>query len=344
MDERLALKLPLIQAPMGGVATPQLAAAVSNTGALGSLGGGYMTPEELQKVVRETKVLTKHPFGVNLFVLEKDILLPDLLAALEFIKPFWKELTDELLEVPTELKLPAFEEQVEVLLEEKISVFSFTFGIPSEDIIQRFRKQGILVFGTATNPREAILLERVGCDGIVCQGYEAGGHRGCFSNPDPCYSLSVLLSLTKRVVKLPLIAAGGIMDGYGIAAALAMGAKYAQLGTAFVTTIESGANQAYKKALLEENAPTKLSKAFTGKLARLIENRFVAELGKKAVLPYPVQHFLTAKLRALAAQKGRMDLMFLLAGQGYPLCQSISARDLIQQMAYQLFIAKARGA
>ncbi|MEM7176038.1 MAG: nitronate monooxygenase [Chlamydiota bacterium] len=202
--------------------------------------------------------------------------------------------------------------------------------------MQKLKRADIRIFGTATTPEEAQTLEAIGVDAIVCQGQEAGGHRGGFSSDDPLYSLLPLLMLAKQRVKVPLIAAGGIMDGRSVKVALLAGAKAVQLGTAFITVSESGAHQTYKECLLKSEEPTKLTKAFTGKSARGIINDFMFKFGHCSLPQYPIQHFLTKKIRSLAAQCNRPDLMSLWAGQSYPLCQSISATELITQIAEDL--------
>ena len=227
----------------------------------------------------------------------------------------------------------SFEEQVEVILQEGVPVFSFTFGILPRSLISRFQQSGTLVYGTATTPEEAEELEKLGVDAIVCQGQEAGGHRGNFSSDDPLYSLSTLLMLIKERVETPLIAAGGIMNGSSVAAAFLLGAEAVQMGTAFITTTESGAPPAYKEALLKRSGPpTVLTKAFTGKLARAVMNPFIKEFEGGSVPPYPIQHFLTHPLRTLAAREGCSDLIALWAGQGYPLCRALSAKELIDEL------------
>lgn len=330
--------IPIIQAPMaGGITTPELVATVSNTGALGSLGAGYMTPNEIRSAIRKIKSLTQKPFNVNLFIPESTLSEYDTSPMNELLATWWRELSDTPFEIAYSTKPLSFEDQVQVVLEEKVPVFSFTFGIAPPSLIGDFKTQGTLVFGTATTPEEAEALENVGVDAIVCQGQEAGGHRGTFSSYDPLYGLLILLALTKEKVKTPLIAAGGIMNGRSASAAFLAGACAAQLGTAFLTTTESGATSVYREALLQTpHLPTALTKAFTGKAARSVINAFMQKLESHPVPPYPIQHFLTHRLRSLAAQKNRPELMSIWAGQGYPLCRSISAAALIHQIVQEL--------
>jgi nitronate monooxygenase len=330
------LELPIIQAPMaGGITTPELVAAVSNAGGLGSLGAGYMQPEDIRQAVKAIKQLTKKPFSVNLFIPENSSSFYDVSSTKQCLTSLWKELSDTAPEFSTSSP-PSFEKQIEVLLEENIPVFSFTFGIPDSSIIKRFKKQNTFIYAAATTPEEAKLVEQAGVDAIVCQGQEAGGHRGTFSSYDPLYSLHCLLSLIKEEVKLPLIAAGGIMTSASIAAMLALGAVAVQLGTAFLTTHESGAHPTYKKALLAKSSPTELTQVFSGKPARGIVNRFMEKMNHYPIAPYPTQHFLTQPLRSLAAEKGHAEFMSLWAGQGYPLCLDISVQDLMKQLSQNL--------
>jgi|JI10StandDraft_1071094.scaffolds.fasta_scaffold00578_10 nitronate monooxygenase len=333
MKAQFPFRLPIIQAPMaGGITTPELVAAVSNTGALGSLGAGYMAPKDIRSAIRKIRSLTDKPFNVNLFITDEQSLNVDVTEVKAILEPIWHELTDAPFD--SNVMYPvSFHEQVEVLLEEKVPIFSFTFGLPSPAIIEQFKKEESLVFGTATTPDEADSLEKMGVDAIICQGQEAGGHRGTFSPYDPLYGLFPLLALTREVVKLPLIAAGGIMTGCAAKAALVAGAAAVQLGTAFLTTLESGANMAYKRALLQmPHRPTVLTNVYTGKSARAIPNSLMEKLEGLNIPLYPIQHFLTQKLRALAADKNRPEFMSLLAGQGYSQCQSLSAAELIEKL------------
>ncbi|MBX9924654.1 MAG: nitronate monooxygenase [Rhabdochlamydiaceae bacterium] len=331
------LQLPIIQAPMaGGITTPEFVAAVCNAGALGSMGAGYMTPQQIKSDIQKIKALTSKPFQVNLFIPEITPADENITLMKNRILPLWAQVSkDSWTEEST--PPPSFEEQAEALLEEKIPIFSFTFGCLSPHWVQRFQKQGCLVLGTATTPEEAKQLEQAGVDAIVCQGQEAGGHRGNFSPHDPLYSLMPLLLLTKQAVKTPLIAAGGIMNGHAVKAILLLGAIAAQMGTAFLTTTESGASSSYKEAILKKpQVPTKLTKAFTGKVARAIPNLLMHTLEEVPIPSYPTSHFLTSNLRQLASKKNRPDLLSLWAGQGYPLCQEISVRDLIHRISQEL--------
>ncbi len=334
------LNVPIIQAPMaGGITSPELVAAVSNAGALGSMGAGYMAPGDIQKTIKSIKSLTNKPYNINLFVPETVESSSDPTSMIQALKLLWKEMSNEPFDASSSPQ-PSLEEQVEVLIQEKVPYFSFTFGIPSQQIIQKFKNIGTKVLGTATTPDEAEKLEKAGVDAIVCQGYEAGGHRGNFSSKDPYFSLLSLLSLSSKRVKIPLVAAGGIMNGRLGASAILAGASAIQLGTAFITVKESQASPTYKQVLLNgPYSPTCITKVVSGKPARAIENELIDSLDGKEIPPYPRQHYLTQKLRTLASQKGISNYMFLLAGQGYPLCGSQSAEELVKQISEELYKA-----
>lgn len=338
---RLGIEHPVIQAPMaGGPSTPELAAAVSSAGALGSWAGGYLPPEAIRDAIRQIRRLTDRPFGVNLFVPDAARRTPtaeEFAAASAALEPYRRELG---LSAP-ERAAPRlrFEEQLEVVLEERVPVFSFTFGALSAEAVRRLRERGTCVMGTATTPREAAELERAGVDAVVAQGVEAGGHRGSFGPPEA--GLIGTLALVPQVVdrvRLPVVAAGGVMDGRGLAAALALGAAAAQMGTAFLATPESGASPAYKEAVLApgDEDRTGLTRAFTGRLARGLRNRFMVEVERAgAILPYPDQGALTQEIRQAAARGRRPELISLWAGQAVPLATSRGAREVVEATVAQ---------
>ena len=237
--------------------------------------------------------------------------------------------------------MPDFEEQLAVILEERVAVFSFTFGVPTPDQMETLKQHGIITMGTATHLLEAIVLEESGVDMIIAQGMEAGGHRGTFLGgyDQGLVSTIALLPLSANHIKLPLIAAGGIMDGRGIAAALALGASGVQMGTAFLTCPESGAHPKYKELLHQSTEiTTTLTRAFSGKLARGLRNRFTDTLeAVQTELPdYPIQNALTQDIRQAAATQNRPEFMSLWAGQGCPLCQDKPAATLIREWANQV--------
>ncbi len=256
--ETFQLKLPIIQAPMAGeAATPELIATVANAGGLGSLGAGYLSPEQIRKNIREIKKLTTQPFAVNLFTpsyFDKKINQNKFPKIAAIIQNYQKQLG-----INQEIIFPGyvnnFKAQIAVIIEEKIPIFSFTFGIPETEIIQQFKKNKIKIIGTATTVNEAIALENAGCDAVVAQGYEAGGHRGSFIQTAAETMIGTMALVPQMVsqIKIPVIAAGGIMDGRGLIAAMALGACAVQMGTAFLTCKESAVNASYK-SLLQNSA------------------------------------------------------------------------------------------
>lgn len=335
LTEHLGIRYPIIQAPMaGGPGTPQLVATVSNAGGLGSLAGGYLQPEALRQAIAEVRALTDRPFAVNLAVTASAEQDPDRIArAYELLAPYRAELGLPP-EPPALPELPEFEAQLEVMLAERVPAVSFIFGAPETTHLQRLREAGIVTLGTATHLLEAIVLEESGVDFIIAQGAEAGGHRGTFvGHPEQgLVGTLILTPLLARHIAVPIIAAGGIMDGSGIAAARVLGAVGVQMGTAFLACPESGAHPAYKSLLREgSEIATTLTRAFTGRSGRVLRNRITDGLhSHQAELPgFPLQLFLTQDLRQAAAERNRTDLMALWAGQGCHLCQERPAAELI---------------
>ncbi len=342
LADKLGVRYPILQAPMaGGPATPALVAEVSRAGGLGSLACGYLPAAQLRAEVAEVRRVTDAPFGVNLFVPEPGGWPPGpepLAAASAALARYRTELG---LGPPGALAAPPdFEEQLAAVRELRPQVLSTTFGILPPARVAELRAAGMVVLGTATTPAEAQALEASGVDAVIAQGAEAGGHRGAFLAPGE-RSLIGTLALVPRVrdaVQIPVVAAGGIMDGRGIAACLALGADAVALGTAFLASDESGAPAKHKAALRQragEDA-TALTRAFSGKAARGLRNRFLSEQdGSAAVLPYPAQNQLTAGLRREAVKQGRFDLASLWAGQGAPLARGGPAAELFHQLVEQ---------
>lgn len=331
-----ALKYPIVQAPMaGGVSTPALAAAVSEAGGLGFLAGGYKTSEELEKEIRELRGRTAAGFGINLFVPGPDTADPQALEA------YRAKLLKEAETLNVSLGAPDFDDddyarKIALVQAERVPVVSFTFGCPAKETVQTLQEKGIEVAVTVTNPAEAALALDAGADVLCLQGAEAGGHRGTFSNdPDlrEDIGLLVLIRLVRTLTDKPVIAAGGIMDGAGVRAALAAGADAAQLGTAFLLCPESGTNAAYRKALTDpEFTATRITRAFTGRRARGLVNRFMETYDAEAPAAYPQVHHLTQRLRKEAAARGQADYMSLWAGQGYRMARAIPAAQLIHEL------------
>jgi nitronate monooxygenase len=339
VTRRLGIAYPILQGPFGrGGSTALLTAAVSNLGGLGSFGANELAPEDIVTTAAEIRKLTDKPFGMNLWVSTFD---PDgnsldqatYERVVKILEPYYRELG---LAVPPKPsgKARNFADQAAALIEARPAVFSFVFGIPSPEILRACREKSIVTAGGAATVEEAAALEQAGVDVIVASGLEAAGHRTAFLPSAGESTLMGTFSLVPQIadrVKAPVIAAGGIADGRGIAAALTLGAEAAQVGTAFFACEESGASAAHRALLFGEEARhTGLTRAFTGRLARGIYNKFAAEL--KAMEPqlarYPAQSWIVAPLRAAALEQGRMDLVATWAGQSTPLLKYRKAEEL----------------
>ena len=338
--ERLEFDHPIIQAPLaGGGDTPDLVAAVSNAGGFGFIGAAYLTPQQIVEAARAVRAKTSRAFGINLFAPQAPVnsgLSRE--AALERLAGYYAELG---LAAPSPSETPShtFREQLIVALESEASAFSFTFGIFPADAIAAIRERGMLSMGTATTVDEAVALEKAGVDAVVAQGSEAGGHRGTFTG-DFNAAMIGTISLVPQIVdavRLPVVASGGIMDGRGIAAALALGASAAQLGTAFLTCDEAGIPQAYKNAIQQAHEDqTRVTRCFSGRPARGIVNRFMNEMeslgSAETILPFPLQNALTRPLRSAAAQQGRAEFLSLWAGQGVRMARPEPAGQLVARL------------
>ena len=343
LTKRLGMTHPIIQAPLaGGGDTPALVAAVCNAGGLGFIGAAYLTPEQIDEASREVRTRTSRPFGINLFApLPAPDLPSDPKPALERVARFFAELGLPPPVVPARPR-DSFNEQLAAALESGASVFSFTLGILPKIALEAIKGRGMFLIGTATTVEEAIALEKAKVDAIVTQGSEAGGHRATFA-ADFDSGMIGTISLVPQVVDavtVPVIASGGIMDGRGIAAALALGASAVQLGTAFLTCDEAGVTEVYKKAILKAREhETRLTRAFSGRPARGIVNRFMTEFEESdaagAILPFPLQNDLTRALRAAAAKQGRAEFLSLWAGQGVRLSQRRMAAQLVECLAIE---------
>ena len=340
LTERLLLRHPIIQAPLaGGGDTPALVAAVSEAGALGFIGASYLTPPQIAESSSAVRARTGRPFGVNLFA---PLPAPEAPRnpgpALERLAPFYAELGLPPPEFPT-IRVDVFDEQLAAALDSGASVFSFTFGILPTRALEAIKARGMFLVGTATTVEEAVSLERAGVDAIVTQGSEAGGHRSTFAGSFEAGMVGTMALVPQVVdaVRVPVVASGGIMDGRGIAAALALGASAVQMGTAFLTCSEAGIPDAYKEAILAAHEDgTTLTRAFSGRPARGIVNRFVTEMEGASVaehiLPFPLQNTLTRPIRSTAAKQGRAEFLSLWAGQGLRLARRQSAADLVERL------------
>ncbi|MCH5586632.1 nitronate monooxygenase [Shimazuella sp. AN120528] len=332
----LHIRFPIIQAPMaGGPTTPTLVAAVSNAGGLGSLGAAYLAPEHLRSEIHKIRQLTDRPFGVNLFVPENPKESKETISKMtNYLNKYRTKLG--ISHNPSILKYQEeFQDQVQVILEEKIPVFSFTFGIPSQSLLEEMKSRKIVVIGTATTVDEARLLEQAGVDAIVAQGSESGGHRGTFLK-DSSHSLIGTMALVPQIVdqaSIPVIASGGIMDGRGLVSSLVLGAAAVQMGTAFLACPESGAHRVYKqKVLLEHEDATEVTRAYSGKDARGIRTTFMNEMQHfpSTIPAFPIQNAMTKDIRQAAAKANNSEYMSLWAGQGLRLATDHPAETIVQ--------------
>jgi len=340
LNALLGLRVPIIQAPMaGGPSTPELVAAVSGAGALGSLAFAYTQPEDMRRAAAAVRERTDRPFAINLFAAPQPgaIDAEAQRAAIAAITPWHAELGLPAPEPVSAPYAPDFRAQLDAVAEIRPAVFNVHLGPMPEDTLRAFKAKGVKLGGSATCVAEARQLEALGCDYVVAQGGEAGGHRGSFLR-DPYEALTgtlALVGLIVRAVRIPVVAAGGIMDGSGIAAALALGGAGAQLGTAFVPCPESGASAVHKEAILgAREDDTRITEKFSGKPARSLANRFIreAEAGRFPQLAFPAQNSLTAKLRAASAKAGKPDFVSLYAGQAAPLARALPAAELVARL------------
>lgn len=341
ITELLGISYPILLGPMGGgISTPDLLAAVSNAGGLGSLGAYTLTPEQILEANKVILSKTDKPYNINLWVSDVDHELADYsVQQMDKVKALFKPYFDELsIPLPDlDMHIPSkFLKQVEAVFEIRPAVFSFIFDIPSPEILKECRRLGILTVGAATTLDEAMALEEAKVDAIVAAGFEAGGHRPSFLKPaiDSLTGTFALIQQLKAKIKTPVIAAGGIADGKGIAAALTLGADAVQLGTAFIVTSESNANSIHKERLLSgDSAYTVLSKSLTGRMGRMIPNTISNEIPYTAeVLPFPLQTRLVGALRAAALEQGRADMVNFWSGQNSVNLKYTKAAELMESL------------
>lgn len=341
---QLGVRHPIIQAPMAGVSTPHLVAEVSNAGALGSLGIGASTPAQARAMIDETRALTDQPINVNVFchqAARRDE--KNEAAWLSHLAPLFAQAGASAPASLQEIYKSFIDDDaaLDLLLELRPEVVSFHFGLPSRASIAALKDAGIRTIATATSLQEAWQIQEAGIDAIVAQGMEAGGHRGMFDPEaaDERLSTAVLVRLLVKQVHLPVIAAGGIMDGAGIRAMLELGAAGAQLGTAFILCPESAANAAYRENLKGERAAvTKLTAALSGRLARGMVNRLIAHgdaPGAPLPAAYPVAYDAAKQLHAAAAKAGQHEFAAHWAGQGAPLAREMPAAELVRVLAQE---------
>jgi nitronate monooxygenase len=335
------LALPLIQAPMaGGITTPQLVAAVANHGGVGSFGFAYSSPEKIHADLLMAQSLTSGPINANFFVfssvrLPSDQTQADAMQALRSLGVDGAQS----LTIPAEPFYPNLMEQLEPIWKARPAILSFHFGLPPEGVIKKAHTLGIAVGISATSLAEALAIESAHADFIVAQGIEAGGHRGQFDLQAKDEALSTL-ALTAQLAKhchIPIVAAGGIMNGADIHDALSKGAQAAQLGTAFLCCDESGTPPSYRDYLLhKQDRPTTLTKAFSGRLARGLANTFTRTMQDQTILPFPVQNTLTGPLRQWAVAQNDAEYQSLWAGIAYAQIRSMSTKDVMQQLREEI--------
>ncbi|GGP56993.1 nitronate monooxygenase [Streptomyces abikoensis] len=340
---------PIVQAPMaGGASTPALAAAVGDAGGLGFLAAGYKTPAAMYEEIKQLRARTSRPFGVNLFMPQPPAADP---AAIEV---YAEQLAGESAWYRTPLgetdqgSDDGYEAKLAVLLDDPVPVVSFTFGCPDRTVVDALAKAGTVTVVTVTSAAEALAAHEAGADAVCVQGIEAGGHQGTHHD-DPHadgagagVGLLALVAEVREAVPLPVVAAGGLMRGAQVAAVLAAGASAAQLGTAFLVCPESGAHELHKRALTDPRfVRTELTRAFSGRPARGLVNRFLREHGPYAPAAYPQIHYLTSGLRKAAAAAGDPQGMNLWAGQGHRLARELPAGDLVRLLAAELDAARS---
>ncbi|WP_235981011.1 nitronate monooxygenase [Streptomyces albidus (ex Kaewkla and Franco 2022)] len=339
---------PIVQAPMaGGASCPELAGIVSEAGGLGFLAAGYKTPEAMYEDIKQLRGLTQRAFGVNLFMPQPDN------ADSGSLEAYRAQLAGEATWYETELgdtdhaTDDAYDAKLAILFDDPVPLVSFTFGCPTRGVLDQFRKRRTYTVVTVTSVSEAQVAEWSGADAVCVQGIEAGGHQGTHRDDPQAdgtgsgLGLLSLVTQVKEAVGLPVIAAGGVMRGKQIAAVLAAGASAAQLGTAFLVCPESGAHPAHKAALTNPLFNrTEFTRAFSGRPARALVNRFLREHGRYAPAAYPHVHHLTAEVRKAAAKAQDPQGMALWAGQGYRLARDLPAGQLMDVLIAELSVAR----
>lgn len=338
----LKIDVPIVQGPFGGgLSSHELTTAVSKAGGLGSFGANHLDPDQIRQLVSDLRKGTPRPFAVNLWIDHEDlggqaISAEEFEARIDVFRPMLDALGLERPSRPARFGMK-YEDQVAALLDAKPAVFSFVYGVPDAETLKACRARGIVTIGTATSVPEAVMLEEAGVDAIVATGLEAGGHRVSFlhSAEESLTGTFALVQLVRAAVRCPVIAAGGIAQGKAVAAALTLGADGVQVGTAFLATDESGASAPHRDILWSPEAShTRLTRAFTGRLARGVPNALsrMVDTSLLGAAPYPVQSWITGTLKAAAIAQGRADLMLLWAGQAAPLRRHRSAEAVFADL------------
>jgi len=335
------IRYPIFLAGMaGGPGTVKLAAAVSNAGGLGTIGAAYMEPNDIRAAIHEIRKLTKHPFAVNLFTTINSDQTAEMNEVQSELNKLRKVLGIPLAKEEGIISTSHFDDQFAILVEEKVPVISTAFGLLSKNMIEQAKSLGIQIVSMVTSVQEALLAEQAGCDAIVAQGTEAGGHRGTFNvNDKPMGNNIGTIALVPQIVdqvNIPVIASGGIMDGRGLVAALVLGAQGVQMGTRFLTSNESGAHSSYQEKLLQSTEEsTVLTNSFSGRPARGIKNEFIAHWENIDIKPqpFPIQNTMTRDIRNAAALQNNTDYMSLWAGQGLRMLTSgQGAEEIIEEI------------
>lgn len=331
-SEVMQLEKPIIQAPMAGVTTPKLVAACSNAGILGSIGAGYLNGQQTRAFIQQVKQLTTKPFQVNLFIQDEPrIDISILQQAKEALLPAYEELGVD--PVQRVCATNVFDEQLEAVLDERVPIVSFTFGLPNKDVITRLKEAGVTLIGTATSVAEARAVEEAGCHYVVAQGQQAGGHRGTFLEPLEFHTTRDLIRLMKTHITIPIIAAGGIIDADDIKELEAEGAAYFQVGSAFLITDECDVPAISKQLIMHSSSNnTVMTTAFTGKLARVINNKFVEKMVGQVIAPYPLQHHLTIGIRQKAVEQQHKPSIAILIGERGYLCEETTVAGVLKKL------------
>ncbi|KAA2223672.1 NAD(P)H-dependent flavin oxidoreductase [Chryseobacterium sediminis] len=342
ITELLGIEYPILQGPFGGgLSTVELTTTVSNLGGLGGFGAYTLSLQEIYDIHKEIQTKTDKPYNLNLWVNDHDIIdekhtKEQYQKAIEIFKPYFELLETEIPAPPPSFE-SRFQNQLNVIFDIKPKVFSFMFGLLDENIIEDLHRQGTVVLGNATTLNEAVALEKIGVDVIVASGFESGGHRPSFLDQAELSTTGTfaLIQLIKDKVRIPIVAAGGIANGRGIAGAFQLGAEAVQIGTAFLATEESGALPIHKEFLFSEAArSTTLTRAYTGRLGRGITTKISRDVltATDKTLPFPLQTHFMGVLRKAALEQQKNDLVFFWAGQIAPLLKHKKASTLMKSL------------
>jgi len=338
----LGVQYPILQGPFGGgLSSVKLTATISNLGGVGGFGAYTLTPDEIVNINSQIRQATDKPFNINLWISDTDtptgtVPEADFQKTAALFQPYFDELGIPMPQKPAPF-VSRFENQVQVILDTRPPIFSFMFGIPSPDILEQCKRRGIVTMGAATTLDEAIALEAAGVDSIIASGFEAGGHRPSFlaASENSLTGTFVLLQQIADKVRTPIIAAGGIATGKGIAAALTLGAEAVQVGTAFLACEESGALDIHREMLFSDKAKySLLSRAFTGRLGRGLRSRISGEMQGQQPnhLPFPLQTQFMSSLRKTALEQQKWDLVLFWGGQIAPILKHRKAADLMHAL------------